>query len=50
MKSNVNNGESITKSQGPVWRVKVGIIYPIFRNSKIKKIEIKHWKFKEILN
>lgn len=50
MKSNVNDGESITKKQGPVWRIKVGVYYPVFRDSKIERIEIKRWKIKEILN
>ena len=50
MKQNVNEGESITKKRGPVWKVKVGVFSPVFIGSRIRKIESKFWKFKEILN
>ena len=50
MNQNVNKGQSLTTRGGPIWRVKVSVYYPIFEDTRIKKIETKQWKFKEILN
>ncbi|MEZ5105334.1 MAG: hypothetical protein R2757_12620 [Draconibacterium sp.] len=50
MNQNVNDGRPIIKRKGPVWNVKVEIYIPVYKGSKIERVETKFWKFKEILN
>lgn len=50
MNQNVNRGGSATKKKGPVWKVKVQIYSVIPEGLTDKKVQLKFWKIKEILN
>jgi hypothetical protein len=50
MNKKINQDESVTKEQGPIWTVKVGVYSYLLEGSRIKKIQNKRWKIKEVLN
>jgi hypothetical protein len=50
MSRKVNQNEFITKERGPIWSVRVGVYSYLLEGSLIRKLEIKRWKIKEILN
>ena len=45
-----NQNESLTKEQGPIWTVKVGVYSYLLEGSRIRKIQNKRWEIKEVLN
>ena len=47
-KENGNNLE--VKDRGPIWSVKVGVYSYLADGSRIRNIQAKRWKVKEILN
>ncbi|GAB1450587.1 hypothetical protein MASR2M47_06430 [Draconibacterium sp.] len=50
MSGKVNQDEFLTKERGPIWSVRVGVYSHLLEGSKIKELQIKRWKIKEILN
>jgi len=50
MNRKVNQNELITKESGPTWSVKVGVYSYLLEGTQIRKVQIKRWKIKEILN
>lgn len=50
MNRKVNHNEFITREKGPIWSVKVGVYSYLLEGSLIRKVQIKRWKIKEILN
>lgn len=50
MKQNVNKSGLITKTESPVWKIKVGFNSPIPDKTQSKETERKLWKIKVILN
>jgi len=50
MSRKVNQNEFLTKESGPIWTVRVGVYSYLLEGSQIRKIQIKRWKIKEILN
>jgi hypothetical protein len=50
MNRKVNQNEFLTKETGPIWSVKVGVYSYLIEDSKIRKLQVKRWKIKEVLN
>ncbi len=50
MSRKVNLDEFLTKERGPIWSVKVGMYSHLLEGSQVKKLQIRRWKIKEILN
>lgn len=42
--------EFLTKERGPIWSEKVGVYTYLLEGNQIRKIQVKRWKIKEILN
>ena len=50
MNKKVNQNELIKMLDGPIWSVRVGVYSYLLEGTRIKKIQSKRWKVKEILN
>jgi hypothetical protein len=50
MNKKVNQNEFLTKESGPIWTVRVAVYSYLLEGSQIRKVQIKRWKIKEILN
>lgn len=50
MNKKINQNESVTKEEGPIWTVKVGVYSHLLEGSHVRKIQNKRWKIKEVLN
>jgi hypothetical protein len=50
MNRKIDDNEFIIRKRGPIWSVKVGVYSYLIEGSQIRKIQIKRWKIKEILN
>lgn len=47
---NIDNSGAITKKKGLVWRIKVGVYFPIVDRLQDQETETKLWEIKVILN
>jgi len=50
MNRKVKQNEFLTKERGPIWSEKVGVYTYQMEGTQIRKIQVKGWKIKEILN
>lgn len=50
MSKKVNQSDFITKERGAIWTEKVGVYTYQLEGNQIRKIQVKRWKIKEILN
>jgi len=50
MKRKENQNDFITRERGPIWNARVGVYSYLIDGFQIRKVEIKLWKIKEILN
>jgi len=50
MSRKVNQNNFLTTERGPIWSVKVGVYSYLLEGSQIRKVQIKRWEIKEILN
>ncbi len=50
MNKKVNHNEFSTTERGPIWSVKVGVYSCLLEGILIRKVQMKRWKIKEILN
>lgn len=50
MKNKENGNDFVVKERGPIWSVKVGVYSYLADGSRIRNIQAKRWKVKEILN
>lgn len=50
MSKKVNQNDFITKERGAIWTEKVGVYTYQLEGNQIRKIQVKRWKIKEILN
>jgi len=50
MSRKVNQNDFITRERGPIWNVKVGVYSYLLEGFQVRKVQVKRWKIKEILN
>lgn len=50
MKNKEDRNDFIVKERGAIWSVKVGVYSYLADGSRIRNIQAKRWKVKEILN
>jgi len=50
MNRKVNQNDFLTKKRGPIWNVRVGVYTYLIEGNQIRKLQVKRWKIKEILN
>lgn len=50
MSKKKNENNYAIKETGPIWNVKVGVYSYLVDGSRIRNIQAKRWKVKEILN
>jgi len=50
MNRKFEENEFIIRERGPIWSVKVGVYSHLLEGSRVRKVETRRWKIKEILN
>jgi hypothetical protein len=50
MSRKVDDNDFIIREKGPIWSVKVGVYSYLLEGSFVRKVQIKRWKIKEVLN
>ncbi len=50
MNKEIDKNEFVTQKKGPIWNARVDVYVYLLEGLIIRKLQLKRWKIKEILN